>query len=163
MQNAARLSSLQQQLQELGVQRGAALGSIDKRQVEEAVQQAHPELTYVSLRRRGTSLELFVVEATDPPEIFDRNQPVDVVAGSAGLIVGVTVFSGTALVQPGDTVRQGQVLIQGVDHNGNPCHASGQVTARLWHRRRGPGRPVSGTAPSDRQAVYGNSPKRLGL
>lgn len=137
VQNAARLSSLQQQLQELGVQRGAALGSIDKRQVEEAVQQAHPELTYVSLRRRGTSLELFVVEATDPPEIFDRNQPVDVVAGSAGLIVGVTVFSGTALVQPGDTVRQGQVLIQGVDHNGNPCHASGQVTARLWHRGAG--------------------------
>lgn len=129
--------TLLQQAEEMGLKRGVPAQSIDRRQIERALQDLHPELTYVSIRRQGTNIELFVVEATQPPKIANEYEAVDVIAASNGLITNVTVFSGVPLVRPGDTVRQGQVLIQGVDADGNPCRAAGQVTARLWQTGRG--------------------------
>lgn len=131
----ALAQELLQELEALGVKSGAYIGDIDRRELARQLQEKHPELTFVNLKRRGTSLELFVVEATEAPK--EPTGPADVVAGSAGLVTKVTVFSGTALVRPGDTVRQGQVLIEGKDASGLPCRAAGLIEARLWHTGRG--------------------------
>lgn len=119
-------------LEESGVKKGVLHQSIDKHAVEERVLELFPDFTFASLRQTGTSLELFVVEAIKQPIVFDKNLPVDLVASAEGLVTTVTVLSGTPLVQPGDTVRQGQVLVSGFDPVKGSMHANGEVYARLW-------------------------------
>ncbi|MDR3085102.1 MAG: sporulation protein YqfD [Christensenellaceae bacterium] len=121
----------------LGAERGAFREKVDPRAIEESVLRSFPNLTFASLHQRGVTLELFVVEAVKPPEIFRRSEPVNIVASCEGLITKVTVLSGMAWVRPGDTVRQGQLLIQGYDPSSGSVHANGEVYARIWQTGAG--------------------------
>ena len=63
------------------------------------------------------------------------NDP-DIVAAQAGVITRISVSSGMPLVQPGDVVAKGQVLIRGEERTQKGAmrqiQAQGQVLARTW-------------------------------
>ncbi|MBQ7102629.1 MAG: sporulation protein YqfD, partial [Anaerotignum sp.] len=75
-------------------------------------------------------------------EMVDRVTPCDVVATQDGVIVSVTVERGTPLVQAGDVVQKGDVLIsselpvgvEGEEQYTDYTAAEGAVTARIWQR-----------------------------
>lgn len=119
-------------MQEMGAKRGALQSAVDKRAIEQAVLSRFPDLTFAALHQRGTKLELFVKQGTPAPQVLDKNEPVDIVATQPGLVSSVTVLTGVAQVQPGDTVRQGQLLVSGFDPALGTMHANGEVWARLW-------------------------------
>ena len=116
-------------LTECGVEPGIYVGTVDKERVAEEILSRVTGLTYAALQRRGMALELYVVQATEQPEIYDAALETDVVAVEGGLVTKVVALSGEALVRPGDTVVPGQVLIAGTERM---PHARGAVTARVW-------------------------------
>lgn len=116
-------------LDEFGVKAGMFVANIDKEGIAGEVMARFPGLTFAMVRRQGLSVELYVVQATHAPEVYDPAQPVDVVATYSGLVTKIVVLSGEALVKPGDTVVEGQVLIAGTAQS---AHARGAVTARIW-------------------------------
>lgn len=118
---------------EMGVERGVFTGEIKIHAVEEGVMARVRDLSFVSLKKKGMQLELHAVRAQKVENGFEGVPSVDVVASSPGLVTNVTVFSGTALVRPGDTVLKGQILIRGANAKGL-CHADGIVLARVWQR-----------------------------
>ena len=69
------------------------------------------------------------------PEL-PATEPGDVVAVRDGIVDAVRVYAGTAAVEAGDAVRQGQVLIRGEERAADgavtPVAARGVVTARCW-------------------------------
>ena len=116
-------------LEACGVKAGVYFGDVDKAAAAEEILRKIEGLTYASLKRKGMALELYVVQATKAPEIYDAGLRADVVAQTGGLVTRVVVLSGEAMVQPGDTVVRGQVLIRGTERM---PHARGAVTARIW-------------------------------
>lgn len=116
-------------LDEFGVKVGMFASNIDKEGIAGEVMARFPGLTFAMVRRQGLSVELYVVQATHAPEVYDPSQPVDVVATYSGLVTKIVVLSGEGLVKPGDTVVKGQVLIAGTAQS---AHARGAVTARIW-------------------------------
>jgi len=124
-QEAEMLSALEA----CGIRAGAYMGGVDKTGAAEEILRQFGGLTYAAVRRKGTTLELYVVQATPAPEVFDANLRADVVASVGGLVTKVVALSGEALVRPGDTVVPGQVLIAGTERM---PHARGAVTARVW-------------------------------
>ena len=58
-------------------------------------------------------LELEVVPFTQAPELFQKGQPCDVVADCDAIIDSIVALEGTPMVQVGDAVHPGDVLIRG--------------------------------------------------
>ena len=86
---------------------------------------------------RGCVAHVQVVERHRPPEAADRSAVTNIVARRAGLITKVEALEGQAMVLPGATVTEGQLLISGVsetEHIGARfVHSMGAVWARTWY------------------------------
>ena len=89
-----------------------------------------------SVAKKGAVLEIEIVPEDAGPELFDADSARDLVAACDGVISAVEVKNGTAIVNAGDTVRRGQILIYGQERAGgdamNPIGALGRVEARIW-------------------------------
>ena len=98
---------------------------------------ALPEVSWLAVNVRGCVAHVQVVERHRPPEAADRSTVTNIVARRAGLITKVEALEGQAMVLPGATVTEGQLLISGVsetEHIGARfVHSMGAVWARTWY------------------------------
>lgn len=62
----------------------------------------------------GTNIKVKITKAKEQPEIINNTEYCDIVAKKAGIISKVTAQNGTAVVNVGDSVNAGDVLIKGV-------------------------------------------------
>lgn len=111
---------------------GVSVGSsrdFDAEKVQKTLTTAFDEVSMVTLIRRGTAVRVLVVEREEQPVL--RNEAGDLLAAADGVVSGVVVYSGTAVVRPGDRVKAGQVLIEGKlyypDQSYDPVGAAGEV------------------------------------
>ena len=133
-------------LRRLGVRPGVYGPSIVQRELAHEVLLAMDELMFFSLNLHGTRAEVIVREREPKPEIMDTKSPSNVVAGATGIITHMEVTEGEPLVQVGETVVEGDLLITGhidikeaeymgdeVDLGTMLVHAQGKIFARSWH------------------------------
>lgn len=83
----------------------------------ELVNQALLELEdvgFLSINIKGVRAEVVVREAPEKPEIPDKTRPADVVATRDGVILEIGAKMGKKMVQEGDAVLKGEVLISGL-------------------------------------------------
>jgi similar to stage IV sporulation protein len=110
---------------------GLVLGTpgwrIDRHRLEKVLLQEFPEAAFFSVEAHGTRVTIEVVEKRFPPPDDNQQGRFHVVAARSGVIEDVIVRVGEPLVQPGDRVRVGQVLIAGT------ANARGIVRARVWY------------------------------
>ena len=122
-------------LREAGVRTGAAAAGIDLSLLSLELS-ALKGVSYASAAREGVALVIEIAGEDAAPELYDISYARDLVAACDGIISGVNVKSGTAMVKPGDTVRRGQVLICGEERvtkeGTHPVGALGSVNARIW-------------------------------
>ena len=86
------------------------------------------EISWVYVRFQGTLAVIEIVEKVRP----DVPGPGDIVAKKDGIVESVLVLSGVPVVQPGETVKKGDLLIAGVT-SGGIQGARGSVTAKTWY------------------------------
>ena len=102
--------------------------------------QALHQLSFFSLNVHGTRAEIIVRERDAIPDLRPENIPGNVVAAASGEITHIEPWAGDALVQEGDGVAAGDVLISGAMEmdTSNPLelvrpkrlvHAEGKVLA----------------------------------
>ena len=97
------------------------------------------ELSWVSFEIRGTRAKLFVEERRQPPSLIPRNMPCNIIAKRDGLISSIVVKNGQEMVEEGDTVIKGQLLVSGVIENEHEpeqkklVHSIAEIKARTWY------------------------------
>lgn len=102
-------------------------------------------VSWMSINLYGTRAEVAVMESVQSPEIIPRDGFYDMVSTVEGLITQVQVHRGEALVEVGDMVLPGEVLISGLVELEPPLYslepsmwmeevASGVVMARTWRQ-----------------------------
>ncbi len=132
--------ALTEELAQLGIYPGAYKGHIDLKQAETRLIIAHDEFAWVNLRLTGVVALAEVVPAEPVPEIVDDSRPRHIVAEKDALIESVTALKGRAVVEAGDTVRAGDVLISGLVWDpGLPrmlFAARGEVIGSVWYAAR---------------------------
>lgn len=102
------------------------------------------QLVWAGIEVRGTRALIRVAERRQADEFVQG--PGNIVAARDGVVDRITVFEGVPVVEPGDTVRAGQVLISGLLPPGSPefnakvaageipyIRAAGIVHAMVWH------------------------------
>lgn len=133
---------IMEQINELGIFRGATKRSINPKYVADTLMLKNRELSWAGVEIKGTRLLISVREGIEPPAVIPLEQPCNVVAAKDGIIVSIRAKNGLELVKEGDTVKKGQVLISGILESLHPefgtkqVHAMGEVIARTWYETK---------------------------
>ncbi len=120
----------------LGVAPGIPFYQFDMREVARGLERELPFVTWAALQRSGVRVIIRVVE-----RVGDLPEPagvVDIVASREGIVRDVLVLAGVPLVQKGDEVREGTVLIRAerADPAGEEMAARGQIMAVVWYTEK---------------------------
>lgn len=124
----------------LGVTRAMSRLDVDSGLISASLLGEFPQLTYAGVRLHGVCLTVEYKTEDAAPPVYQPDDARDLVAARDAVIVSVEPLAGKACVQPGDTVRAGQLLIRGEEKTGaeetRRIRAMGQVTARVWFASR---------------------------
>lgn len=131
---AAQQADLQQVLYSMDIYEGAVLTQEKLIQAEKMILNENTEFGWVSLNFGKGRLVVEAAPAAQKPQI-EGNESVDLTAKASGLILDVNVQEGFAVKQKGQTVAQGDTLVQASkqDYTGNSIqtHAKGTVIAQV--------------------------------
>lgn len=124
-------------LEENGISPGISRRQIEPSLLKRQILAAVEELSYVGVRRQGIRLLVEASPEVPAPQVYALADVRDLLAAKAGVVKSVTVYSGEACVQPGDTVLRGDILIRGAEEKSKeettPVGALGRVIARCWY------------------------------
>lgn len=130
-----------QALYELGARPGAAKSALDLGAIEDALMADVAEVKFCQARVRGVTLTLSAQQAAPSPNLPSDAPPGSLYARCDAVVERVQALAGTALVRRGDTVRAGDVLIEGLERvsadESAPVKAIGVVTGRVWYEGLG--------------------------
>ncbi|MBQ9082532.1 MAG: sporulation protein YqfD [Clostridia bacterium] len=121
---------------EIGLYEGMPKSRVKLAAARHALLQDVPELAWVTVNEIGCRLEILVRERVIEPEILPE-EPCNLVARISGVILRTQAEGGFAVVQPGDAVQAGDLLVEGLRedaHQGTVLHhARGPVYAVTTH------------------------------
>ncbi len=121
---------------EIGLYEGMPKSQVDVRSARHTLLQTVPELAWVTVNEIGCRLEILVRERVTKPEILPET-PCNLVARMPGVILRTQAEDGFAVVQPGDAVQTGDLLVEGLREDAYQGtvlhHAHGPVYAVTTH------------------------------
>lgn len=128
---------LLQTIKENGLDIGKSKSKIDTKKIINDVRLNRSDLAWIGIKIKGTNAIVEVVEAEEKPDIIKEDEYCNIVAKKDARIIKVDAANGTAVVNPGDIVRQGSVLIggwmEGKYTGTRYVHSSGEVIAKTWY------------------------------
>lgn len=98
---------------DLGIKKGTFKFKIDVDELEEQIVNRNKNILWSKVRIQGSTLQVEVVESFKPPVIEIDNSLGNIVASKDGEVVRIYTQSGTAVVEKGQIVKKGDVLIEG--------------------------------------------------
>ena len=125
-------------LGEVGFTIGKNRYLINIREIENELLINLQELAWVGIEINGINAKIEVVEKVTPPSGIQKDVPCDVVAKKSGVIEKIIARNGDTMVQKGDIVSSGDLLITGIiEREGleQPLyhHAYGEVYAKTYY------------------------------
>lgn len=121
-------------LNSIDVSSGKMKYNIDFENIKNKIFDEFDEFSFVSVEMRGTKLFINVKEQELPPEKIDTKTPCNIVAKKKGVIKKVIARNGKSIVEEGQVVEKGQVLITGIIKDESMeenilVHSDGEVLA----------------------------------
>lgn len=122
-----------EELESCGLSLGERWSKIDTGRIEGELLSKSDSISWLNINRRGSVAYVKVIEKT----VFEENENIgytNVVAKCDAIIEEITVVSGVAKVQVGESVKKGDLLISGViprELGGGFCYAEGVVKGRV--------------------------------
>ena len=124
-------------LREQNIHPGVLRASIDTQALCDALLYRLPHIAWARAQVRGVTLQIDITQGIPTPKIESSGAVGNIIAAQDGVIVHIDVYSGTAAVKAGDTIRAGDVLIYGRERNSldgevRSVHARGTVMAQVY-------------------------------
>ena len=102
---------------ELVKQYGISIGKLNKNinteKIINSIRLKRDDISWIGIEIKGTNVIISINEATNSPELIDRNEKCNIIASKDAEVVKIIVQSGTALVSVGDFVNRGDILVKG--------------------------------------------------
>lgn len=124
-------------LDELGLRLGVASRAVDARELEQRLMLSDGRIAWIAVNIQGSTATVEINERVAPPDRIDpKAGAANVVAAADGQIKYLEVYEGQPLIQVGDTVSAGEVVVSGVteDKHGNTRvkYARAKVIAQVY-------------------------------
>lgn len=144
--NETKQQEILQFIQAQGVDIGKYKNNVDIQNLINKIRIERDDIAWIGMEIKGTNLIIEIVEADKKPEIINENEYCNIIATKDAIISKVKAQNGTPIVKEGDTVKKGDVLIQGwlEGKYTDPryVHAEGEIIAKVWY--------------SDKEKIYYN-------
>lgn len=114
-------------LKEHNIAVGAKISGLNTRMIEKEILKGVNNVALAVVNKDGVVLNIFIKEATAPEVTTKRN----IVASESGVIESINLVSGNLLVNIGDSVTKGQVLIECGNVGDVFAEANGTITAKV--------------------------------
>ena len=128
-------------LTENGLYIGERKNKIDVKEIVNKVRLDRSDISWIGIEIKGTNAIVQVVEAEKKPEIANDDDYCNIVSNKEGKILKITANNGTAMVKPGDIVKEGTLLIAGWiegKYTGTRLvRADGNIEANVWYTETG--------------------------
>lgn len=108
-----KLDNIEQDIENLGISRGVKKDEIDTDKIINELRLKRDDIAWVGIDIYGTIVQINIVKADKVPNIVDNSNYCNIVASKSGVIQKIIAQNGTAVVNIGDTVQKGDVLIAG--------------------------------------------------
>lgn len=120
-----------------GIEIGKFKNSINTKEVINKIRLERDDLSWIGIDIKGTNVIINVVPADEKPEIINEEESCNIIAGKDAIILKVNAQNGTILVNEGDVVKAGDIIIAGWmegKYTGKQyVHAHGEVEAKVWY------------------------------
>ncbi len=97
-----------------GIKIGAPTFSLDRRIAQLHILEEHKEIVWSKISVNGSRVTVATATGTQIPDMIDENKACNIVASKDGVITSIDVLTGTKIVNKGDTVLKGELLVSGV-------------------------------------------------
>ena len=124
-------------LSDLGVGFGTFGPDIKPLWIKNHILNEIPELQWITVTQNGCCAQVVVRERVEEPETENQKGYGHVVATQSGLVTEMSVLSGQALCQVGDTVLAGERLVSGLvdlERTYTLTQAKAEIYARTWRK-----------------------------
>lgn len=111
---------LRKELYNAGLKPGMYKKSIDRKEIRDYLMSKFDDIAYVSLNVKGTNIFVTVTKKAETLKSNEDSNYCNIIAEKNGIIEKVIPRSGTQVVNPGDIVQKGDVLLNGADTKSIP-------------------------------------------
>lgn len=122
-------------LEEEGISFGTWGASIDSQEIRLKMLSQLPQISWLAVNRKGGKLTVLLTEKEERGSDA-KHSPGNLVALREGVITDFTVSEGMRLCTRGETVKEGQLLVSGLEDYGiylKAVRAQGEIYAQTWH------------------------------
>ncbi len=128
-------------LNDSGLKVGMLKSKIDQKELKKESLLAIPELSWIWVDKKGSNIIVDVREKIETPEILAPDEYYNIVAKKDALIETMTVKEGVPVVEEGQTVLAGMVLVTGkipvpAKQLTRYVRAKASVLARVWYEKK---------------------------
>ena len=121
-------------LKENNISTGKIKYQFEKETIKDILIDNYDYFSFISVNIKGTKLTIEIKEQDLPPEKVDKNYPCHIVAKKKGVIVKIVSKNGKSVVEKGQVVSEGEILITGILTNESLMkeilvHSEGEVLA----------------------------------
>ena len=138
-ENNQDLPNIMQDLQNAGLSVGTQKREIDTKEIINSIRLNREDVAWMGIELKGTNAIVKVVKADEAPQIIDDTEYCNIVADKDGIITKINAQNGTAIVNVGDVVKKGTILIAGVMEGKYTepryLHAIGEIEAKVWYTK----------------------------
>lgn len=133
------IENIEQDIKDAGLEVGMNKNKIDTQEIINKIRLNRNDISWMGIELKGTNAIVKIVKAKEAPEIIDEKDYSNIVSNKSGIITKIIAQNGTALVNVGDEVKEGQILIKGImegKYTGVRCvHSLGEVEAIIKYSK----------------------------
>ena len=107
------LTNIKEDLENAGLKTGLLKSKIDTKEIINKIRLERKDIAWIGIELKGTNAIVRIVKADKKPEIVDENEYCNIISNKTGAITKISVQEGTANVKVGDTIREGDILVNG--------------------------------------------------
>ena len=138
-ENGQNLENIEKDIEEAGLQVGKFKSEIDTKELVNKIRLKRDDVAWIGIELKGTNAIVKLVKADQKPEIIDEDEYCSIVSNKTGIITKINAQTGTANVKIGDTVKEGDILINGWMEGKftgvRYVHAKGEIEAKVWYTK----------------------------
>jgi len=126
-------------LEEEGIKEGTYISKINTEKAINEICLRNDDVSWVGIKITGTNVIVNIVKSTQKPQMISSDEVCNIVSDKEAIITKISVQNGTARVEVGDTIKPGDLLVEGIiegKYTGNRyVHSEADIYAKVWYSK----------------------------